>query len=252
MAFVTDSNRPQPLRQPPPTACLTASGAASEVPPLPMHRWVTPSPNGGGGDGLRSSVRFEVGFYGSSAATPLSSSGGQKEHPQARPPSVPSSCAPRTLRTHCPRDTHGPHRNPNTAPPSAHHELHAAKTVDDAPAHEAEPHPVGVGRKAGAVWHCATHRAWGACVAQRAGGRPLQRTGVFRAIDTCFGHKMGTSHGGLVVRTTVQSRAIFDTQHFGFRTPPPSPLTPRDALEGGGGTPSPPQVPPASALPLSP
>ena len=29
MAFVTDSNRPQPLRQPPPTACLTASGAAS-------------------------------------------------------------------------------------------------------------------------------------------------------------------------------------------------------------------------------
>ena len=30
-AFVTDSNRPQPLRQPPPTACLTAPGAASEV-----------------------------------------------------------------------------------------------------------------------------------------------------------------------------------------------------------------------------
>ena len=28
-AFVTDSNRPQPLRQPPPTACPTASGAAS-------------------------------------------------------------------------------------------------------------------------------------------------------------------------------------------------------------------------------
>ena len=34
MAFVTDSNRPQPLGQPPPTACLTASGAASEVPSL--------------------------------------------------------------------------------------------------------------------------------------------------------------------------------------------------------------------------
>ena len=30
-------NRPQPLRQPPPTACLTASGAASEVPSLLMH-----------------------------------------------------------------------------------------------------------------------------------------------------------------------------------------------------------------------
>ena len=31
MAFVTDSNRPQPLWQPPPTACLTAPVAASEV-----------------------------------------------------------------------------------------------------------------------------------------------------------------------------------------------------------------------------
>ena len=39
MAFVTDSNRPQPLWQPPPTACLTAAGAASEVPSLPMHPW---------------------------------------------------------------------------------------------------------------------------------------------------------------------------------------------------------------------
>ena len=40
MAFVTDSTRPQPLWQPPPTACLTASGAASEAPSLPMHLWV--------------------------------------------------------------------------------------------------------------------------------------------------------------------------------------------------------------------
>ena len=39
MAFVTDSNRPQPLRQPPPTACLTASQAASEVPSILMHPW---------------------------------------------------------------------------------------------------------------------------------------------------------------------------------------------------------------------
>ena len=45
---VTDSNRPQPLWQPPPTACLTASGAASEAPPLlthpppPNHRFDTP------------------------------------------------------------------------------------------------------------------------------------------------------------------------------------------------------------------
>ena len=38
-AFVTDSNRPQPLWQPPPTACLTASGAASEAPSLLMHSW---------------------------------------------------------------------------------------------------------------------------------------------------------------------------------------------------------------------
>ena len=31
------TNRPQPLLKPPPTACLTASGAASEVPSLPMQ-----------------------------------------------------------------------------------------------------------------------------------------------------------------------------------------------------------------------
>ena len=43
MAFVTDSNRPQPLWQPPPTACLTTFGTASEVPSLLMHPW------GGGG-----------------------------------------------------------------------------------------------------------------------------------------------------------------------------------------------------------
>ena len=45
MEFVTDSNRPQPLWRPPPTACLIASGAASEVPSLLMHPW------GGGGGG---------------------------------------------------------------------------------------------------------------------------------------------------------------------------------------------------------
>ena len=38
MAFVTDSNRPQPLWHPPPTA----SGAASEVPCLLMHRCCWP------------------------------------------------------------------------------------------------------------------------------------------------------------------------------------------------------------------
>ena len=42
--FVTDSNRPQALWQPPPTACLTASGAVSEVPsPSNASLW------GGGG-----------------------------------------------------------------------------------------------------------------------------------------------------------------------------------------------------------
>ena len=46
IAFATDTNRPQPLGQPPPTACLTASGAASEVPPLLMH------PFGAGGGGV--------------------------------------------------------------------------------------------------------------------------------------------------------------------------------------------------------
>ena len=37
-AFVTDRNRPQPLRQPPPTACLTAAWAASEAPSLLVQR----------------------------------------------------------------------------------------------------------------------------------------------------------------------------------------------------------------------
>ena len=36
-AFLTDSNRLRPLWQPPPTACLTAAGAASAVPFLLMH-----------------------------------------------------------------------------------------------------------------------------------------------------------------------------------------------------------------------
>ena len=37
MAFVTNRNRPKPLWQPPPTAYLSASGAASEVPSLLLH-----------------------------------------------------------------------------------------------------------------------------------------------------------------------------------------------------------------------
>ena len=37
MAFATDSNRPQLLGQPPPTACLTASRATSEAPSVLMH-----------------------------------------------------------------------------------------------------------------------------------------------------------------------------------------------------------------------
>ena len=39
MAFVTNSNRPQSLWQPPPTAYLTASGAVSEVPSRLTHPW---------------------------------------------------------------------------------------------------------------------------------------------------------------------------------------------------------------------
>ena len=39
MALVTDSDRPQPHWQPPPTACLTASRATSEGPSLLMHPW---------------------------------------------------------------------------------------------------------------------------------------------------------------------------------------------------------------------
>ena len=44
MTFVTDSNRPQPLWQPPPTACLTAAGAASEVPTFPNTSLPHPPP----------------------------------------------------------------------------------------------------------------------------------------------------------------------------------------------------------------
>ena len=59
-ASMADSNRPQPLRQPPPTARLTASGAASEGPSLPMRPL-------GGGLGLwlwrcRAIVLCVVGF----------------------------------------------------------------------------------------------------------------------------------------------------------------------------------------------
>ena len=39
MAFVTNSNRPQPRWQTPRTAHLTAPGTASEVPPLLMRPW---------------------------------------------------------------------------------------------------------------------------------------------------------------------------------------------------------------------
>ena len=44
MAFVTYSNRPQPLWRPPPTACLSTSGAASEAPSLLMHPCPPPPP----------------------------------------------------------------------------------------------------------------------------------------------------------------------------------------------------------------
>ena len=42
LAFVTGSNRPQPRWQHPPTAYVTASGAASEAPSLLMHPWPEP------------------------------------------------------------------------------------------------------------------------------------------------------------------------------------------------------------------
>ena len=41
MAFVPNSNHPQPLWRTPPTAYPTASGAASEVPSLLLHPWGT-------------------------------------------------------------------------------------------------------------------------------------------------------------------------------------------------------------------
>ena len=55
MVFVTDSNRSQPLRQPPPTACLTASGTGFEILSLLMH------PSGGGGGGGYQGVGVQAG-----------------------------------------------------------------------------------------------------------------------------------------------------------------------------------------------
>ena len=48
LAFVTDSNRPQPLWQPPPSTCLTASGAASVHAPAraPFAPPTVPQPMG--------------------------------------------------------------------------------------------------------------------------------------------------------------------------------------------------------------
>ena len=43
MAFVADSNRPHPLLQPPATACLPASGAASEVPSRLVRPCLSPA-----------------------------------------------------------------------------------------------------------------------------------------------------------------------------------------------------------------
>ena len=50
MAFLTDSNRPQLLWRPPPTACQNASGTASEAPALLMHPWPRPKHRARGGD----------------------------------------------------------------------------------------------------------------------------------------------------------------------------------------------------------
>ena len=42
LAFGADCNRPKSIGQPRPTACPTASGAASGVPSLQMHPWPAP------------------------------------------------------------------------------------------------------------------------------------------------------------------------------------------------------------------
>ena len=73
MAFVTDSNRPQALWQPPPTACLTASEAASEAPASQFSR---PTGGGGGREGVEqvlaarpraANTHFLIVVYGSFA-----------------------------------------------------------------------------------------------------------------------------------------------------------------------------------------
>ena len=59
MAFVTDSNRPQPLWQPPPTACPTASGAASEIPSKAYRSSAPPNWSPGTGWGTAPRRRAE-------------------------------------------------------------------------------------------------------------------------------------------------------------------------------------------------
>ena len=100
MAFVTDSNRPQPLRQPPPTASITAAGAASQAPSLPMHPWGCPLKNGGGGAAPNACRQRPAPFFG-----------GNKSKPNATRSLMTAVAAP------WPRD--GPHRVGVPAAPSA-------------------------------------------------------------------------------------------------------------------------------------
>ena len=70
--FLTDDNHPQPLWQPPPTACLPAPGAASEVLSLLMHSPppLCNPPRGGGGSRQPSLGRFLGRNFAPSPSSP--------------------------------------------------------------------------------------------------------------------------------------------------------------------------------------
>ena len=82
VAFATDSNRPQPLWQPPPT-CLTTSGAASAVSSLLMHPWSGPCG--------RVWSTFATDLSGVSRAAPQTTYGALGPLPETHPlcPAVP-------------------------------------------------------------------------------------------------------------------------------------------------------------------
>ena len=113
-AFVTDSNRPQPPWQPPPTACLTAAGATSEAPSTTLGSGRHAGSQGGGGGGSNrvenpthaaeqiNSGSTAAGEWGTGPHGPGNGPHGSTNHSPSGPTTGPhphGEAARRTLRT---------------------------------------------------------------------------------------------------------------------------------------------------------